>query len=98
MNLKEIRIKRGLSQQTVSEYIGCSSGTYSRYETEIRQPSIDILIKLSDLFGVTIDFLVGKEDIEESTLSAYEKSLVTAARHADDRAREDALKLLIIHN
>jgi len=97
MNLKDLRVKRNLTQQQVADAIGCSVIVYSRYERETRQPSIDMLIKLSDLFGVTIDYLVGKEQVEDGTLSAYERALVMAARDADERAREDALCLLEAH-
>ena len=97
MNLKDLRTKRSLTQQQVANAIGCSVMVYSRYERETRQPSIDVLIRLSDLFGVTIDYLVGKEQVEDGTLSSYERALVVAARNADDRAREDALHLLESH-
>lgn len=97
MNLKDLRTKRSLTQQQVADAIGCSVMVYSRYERETRQPSIDVLIRLSDLFGVTIDYLVGKEQVEDATLSSYERALVVAARNADDRAREDALHLLESH-
>ena len=97
MNLKDLRTKRSLTQQQVADAIGCSVMVYSRYARETRQPSIDVLIRLSDLFGVTIDYLVGKEQVEDGTLSSYERALVVAARNADDRAREDALHLLESH-
>ena len=97
MNLKDLRTKRSLTQQQVADAIGCSVMVYSRYERETRQPSIDVLIRLSDLFGVTIDYLVGKEQVEDGTLSSYERALVVAARNTDDRAREDALHLLESH-
>ena len=97
MNLKDLRTKRSLTQQQVADAIGCSVMVYSRYERETRQPSIDVLIRLSDLFGVTIDYLVGKEQVEDGTLSSYERALVVAARNADDRAREDALHLIESH-
>ena len=97
MNLKDLRTKRSLTQQQVADAIGCSVMVYSRYERETRQPSIDVLIRLSDLFGVTIDYLVGKEQVEDGTLASYERALVVAARNADDRAREDALHLLESH-
>ena len=97
MNLKDLRTKRSLTQQQVADAIGCSVMVYSRYERETRQPSIDVLIRLSDLFGVTIDYLVGKEQVEDGTLSSYERALVVAARNADDRAREDARHLLESH-
>ena len=97
MNLKEIRIKRNLTQQQVAEHIGCSAVAYSRYENGTRQPSIEALLRLADLFNVTVDYLLGRQNIEDSTLSNYEIDLVTAARNADDRARDDALQMLVSH-
>ena len=54
MNLKDLRTKRSLTQQQVADAIGCSVMVYSRYERETRQLSIDVLIRLSDLFGLPI--------------------------------------------
>lgn len=97
MNLREIRIKKGYTQKNVADFLHCSAVVYSRYETGDRQPSIEILMKLSEFFGVTIDYLVGKEEIAFPGLSPYELSLVTASRNADERARQDALTLLTAH-
>ena len=97
MKLKELRTTRKLTQQQVADYIGCSSVTYSRYENGSRQPSIEVIIRLSDLFGVTIDSLLGKHEKRNNTLTDYEMDLLAAARNADDRAREDALQMLISH-
>jgi transcriptional regulator with XRE-family HTH domain len=55
LNLKEIRTRRNMTQRAVADYIGCSSVVYSRYERGTRQPSIEMLLKLADLFGVTVD-------------------------------------------
>ena len=97
MRLKEIRKMKGLSQQEVAAAIGCSSTSYSRYETGIRQPSIELSLRIADVLGVTVDYLLGRQMIEDSILSAYEIELVKAAREADQRAREDAMVLLKTH-
>ena len=97
MNIKDIRIRRGLTQAEVADSLGVSSVVYSRYETGTRQPSIDLLIQMADIFDVSVDYLVGRKDIEDSTLSEYEIELLTASREADTRAREDALELLRTH-
>ena len=67
MNIKDIRTRKGLTQAEVASALGVSSVVYSRYETGSRQPSIDILIQLADIFGVTVDYLLGRQDIEDST-------------------------------
>lgn len=98
MNLKEIRLAKGLTQKAVADYLGCSSVVYSRYETGDREPSIDMMIRIADCFEVTLDDIVGRTKPDESILSAYEKALLTAAHNADERARQDALHMLTAHS
>ena len=98
MNIKDIRTRKGLTQAEVASALGVSSVVYSRYETGSRQPSIDILIQLADIFGVTVDYLLGRQDIEDSTLSEYELSLLIASRKADDPCSEClVLNMLLAH-
>ncbi len=97
MNIKDIRMRRNLSQAQVAKALGVSSVVYSRYESGTRQPSIDIILQLADILGVTVDYLLGRQDIEDSTLSDYEVSLLMASRKADERAKQDALNMLITH-
>lgn len=97
MNLKEMRTKRNLTQQQVADYIGCSSVVYSRYESGTRQPSIEVLLRLADLYDITVDCLLGRPDTRDESLTDYEVQLLAAARNADERAREDALQMLISH-
>lgn len=97
MILKELRIKRNLTQQQVADQIGCSSVVYSRYENGQRQPSIEVILRLADLFNVTVDTLLGRPAERNGTLTEYEIELLAAARNADERAREDALQMLTSH-
>ena len=98
MNLKEIRKNKHLTQKEVAEHLLCSPTVYSRYETGMRQPPVDVLIKLSDLYGVTVDYLIGKESAAFEGLSDFERELIKAARKADERSRVDALILLQMHD
>lgn len=98
MRLKELRLQKGFTQRQIADYIGCLPSVYSRYENGDREPSIEVLILLSRFLGVTIDYLVGNEVADSSNeLTFYEISLINAAREADDRAREDALNMLLSH-
>ena len=97
MNIKNIRVRKGLTQNDVATALGVSSVVYSRYETGSRQPSIEVLIQMADIFGVTVDYLLGRQEIEDSTLSDYELQLLIASRNADERAKEDALAMLTTH-
>lgn len=55
------RVKRGFSRGQVAMKLGVSYGTYYQYEAETRVPDIYILAKLSEVYGVSIDELVGHD-------------------------------------
>ena len=97
MNLKDIRKKRGYTQKNVADYLNCSPVVYSRYESGKREPSIEVLLLLSEFFGVTVDYLLGKEAVSGAALTSYEIALITAARNSDERARRDVLDFLKSH-
>ena len=97
MNLKEIRMNRNLKAQEVADYLCCSLSVYSRYENELRMPPIDILLKLSKLFRVSVDYLIGNEEAVDTSITKNEAKLIKAVRQADERAWLDALTLLELH-
>ena len=97
MNLREIRITRNLKVQEVADYLCCLPSVYSRYENGTREPSIDILLKLSKLFRVSVDYLIGNEEAVDTSISQNETALIRAMRQADRRACLDALTLLELH-
>ena len=57
--LRALRDARGLTQLQVANRIGVSKAMVSAYETASKAPSIEVLIRLSRLFGVSVDYLVG---------------------------------------
>ena len=64
--LKQEREKRGWSQTDLAEKIHVSHQLVSKWETGENYPSIEALINLSDLFGITIDELLrSDEELEE---------------------------------
>lgn len=60
MNLKNIRKSRHLSQQDVADAIGIPVRTFCGYEREEREPTLEMLGRLADFFGVTVDELLGR--------------------------------------
>lgn len=98
MKLREIRLSKGMTQQAVSEYLDCAPSVYCRYETGDRVPSIDVLIKLSKCFGVSVDYIIGVDKVPSfDGLTEYEIQLIEAYRQADERAKADAMKMLLDH-
>lgn len=59
--IKELRLNRKLTTDDVASSIGVSGSAYRNYERGERSPSFEILVKLADFYGVTTDYLLGRE-------------------------------------
>lgn len=66
MKLKEIRLSKKLTQQEVADKINMSVQAYSHYETGRREPDNQTLKKLSDILGVSIDYLLDNSQYNPS--------------------------------
>lgn len=67
--LKKEREKRGWSQVYLAEKIHVSRQSVSKWETGKNYPSIEVIIDLSDLFGITIDELLrSDEELKEKVI------------------------------
>ena len=62
LRLKELRLAKGLTQKEVAEVIKVSPQSYGYYENWVNKPDPETLIKLADLFGCSIDYLLGREN------------------------------------
>lgn len=62
LNLKTARKRKGLTQQQVADFIGISQNNYSYWENgKVKIDNIS-LQRLSELFGVSVDYLLGREN------------------------------------
>lgn len=66
LRLKELRLNKGLSQQKVADFLGVSQQAYANYESGKRKPEYDLIVKLSNFFGTTTDYLLGNTDIKKA--------------------------------
>ena len=62
--LKKLRIENELTQKELAKKLKCLDIQISKYESGKVMPSPEILIKIADLFGVTVDYLI-RENINE---------------------------------
>ena len=62
MELKNLRLKKEITQEKIAKDLGISRQVYANYENGINDPSIDMLSKLANYFSCSIDYLVGRED------------------------------------
>jgi transcriptional regulator with XRE-family HTH domain len=59
--LRELRKQSGLTQKQLADRIGVTKSVVSFYELQERSPSPEVLIKLSGIFHVSTDHLLGIE-------------------------------------
>jgi len=90
--LKYIREKRGWSQTFVCKKLSIPNSTLSGYERDYRSPDPEVLIKLSDIYEVSVDWILGKED-SRNNLPSAEDLQTTLQALKEKRARWGARKL-----
>ena len=80
LRLKELRKKKQISQQKLAIDLNVSQAAISKYEQGLAEPDIRMLKEMSEYFGVSIDYLVGrtKQNIffTENTYNEREKELL----------------------
>ena len=81
--LRELRTMKGVSQDTVAESCEISRVGLARYETGQRVPVVKIASRLAEYYGVSVEYLLGKDSSEPQ-----EKA------HTPDDARAEAKMLL----
>lgn len=72
-NIRKLRIEKGITQSSLSNYLGLTPKMISFYELGERFPPHDIIIKLADYFDVSTDYLLGRSGIKnpEKMLTDY---------------------------
>ncbi|MBR1529453.1 MAG: helix-turn-helix transcriptional regulator [Oscillospiraceae bacterium] len=63
--MKKLRHQKGLTQQELADYLHVSKGTVGMWETGRREPDIEILSRLADFYQVSVDYLIGREQISD---------------------------------
>lgn len=60
--LQQCRKEKGFTQREVAIYCDITEKTYQNYELMTREPKLEILLKIADIFNVSLDYLVGRTD------------------------------------
>lgn len=60
-NIRRLRRERGLRQEELGRCVGASKQSVSNWENGNIMPSIDMLERLADSFGVSTDLLLGRD-------------------------------------
>jgi len=69
-NLIDLRREKNLTQKDVAEKIGVSASAIGFWETGINEPKATYLMKLANFFGVTVDELLGRDELTQAERAA----------------------------
>ncbi len=61
--IRDLREDHDMTQKEIAAKLNCSQQVYSNYELGQRDIPTDILIKLSKLYGVSVDYILGISDV-----------------------------------
>lgn len=96
--LKLLREAKNVTQVQLSTYLGVSQEAVSKYECSDTFPGIDIIIGIAKYFNVSIDYLLGVDNIKKrislSDLNEYEVTLISYYRELDKIDQELAIKMI----
>ena len=77
--IKELRIKRGYTQQSLGDKINKSKATISSYEKDVQLPPLEVAIDIASALNVSLDYLVGfslEGELSVKGLSQEQKEII----------------------
>lgn len=98
--LLSLRKEKGTSQADVAEYIGLTVAAYQNYENGRREAGYDTISKLADFYGVTTDYLLGREPpknpLDHLHIAEDEKSVLEGYLTLPDDVRAQILDTMLM--
>lgn len=95
MRIKELRENKKESQQKLAMLLNVSQTMISRYELEQAYPDVEMLIKLAQHFGVSVDYLIGVSESKlpytKSNLSEQEQQMLFLFKRLSKTQKEKAV-------
>jgi len=75
--LENLRDKFGYSKRSLSQKLGFSPNVYGAYERGERRPSFETMVKIADIFNVSLDYLIRGEDFQSNEQLPYNEKAFT---------------------
>lgn len=94
-NLALLRKERKISQQELGNKIGLARNTICQYESGNRVPDVSTLILLADFFNVSTDYLLDRDERNQSPLSEAKQQLIDVIKVLSEE-QVDFISYLIV--
>lgn len=73
-NIQALRKSKGFSQKELADIVGVGVTTIGNYENGLREPNVDRLIKLADIFEVNLDTLIRGRIVDKTDFDCSENA------------------------
>ena len=88
-NIKKIRKDKGLQQKQVALELNVDQSNYNKIENGKREPSIDLLNKLANLFGVSVDDILNPDKDLPKEITIEDKTTLEKVRLIEELNEDD---------
>lgn len=78
LRIRELRTEKGLTQEELGKLLNVQKAAVSKYERNLLEPSKSMLIKLSEIFDCSIDYIIGLSNIRNGATVSEEAYLYQA--------------------
>lgn len=87
--IKKLREEFGYTQQDLANKLNGSRSVIGLYENEMRKPSLEILVKLSEIFDCSIDYILCKTDIKNAVINVAKIPILGTVKAGYDWLAEE---------
>lgn len=94
MKIKEIRLTKGLTQDTLAEMVSCNTSHISNIENNHTKVSLNVLLAIANALNTSIDYLLSNQ--YENTSFALDNEIMRVLSDCDIEKKEKILKIIDI--
>ena len=94
LRIKELRIKKGLTQDNLAELVGCNTSHISNIENNHTKVSLNVLLSIVNTLNTSIDYLLANQ--YDNSQLALDNEILRAIKDCDNQKKEKILKIIEI--
>jgi len=93
--LRQLRLKRSISQEEVAKHIGITRSAYSHYEINNRQPVYETLLKLASFYDVSLDYIIGRDTSDKPGVPEDTVEIINFLNTLDNSERKTKIDMMM---
>ncbi len=94
LRIKELRIKKELTQDNLAELVGCNTSHISNIENNHTKVSLNVLLSIANTLNTSIDYLLANQ--YDNSQLALDNEILRAIKDCDNQKKEKILKIIEI--